>query len=33
MLFKRALSNGFKLEMSLIKNKDFQPESIFSGSN
>ena len=33
MLFKRALSNGFKREMSLIKNKDFQPESIFSGSN
>ena len=33
MLLKRALSNGFKLEMSLIKNKDFQPESIFSGSN
>ena len=33
MLFKRALSNGFKLEMSLIKNQDFQPESIFSGSN
>ena len=33
MLFKRALSNGFKIEMSLIKNKDFQPESIFSGSN
>ena len=33
MLFKRALSNGFKLEMSLIKNKDFQPDSIFSGSN
>ena len=33
MLFKRALSNGFKLKMSLIKNKDFQPESIFSGSN
>ena len=32
MLFKRALSNGFKLEMNLIKNKDFQPESIFSGS-
>ena len=33
MLFKRALSNGFKLEMGLIKNEDFQPESIFSGSN
>ena len=33
MLFKRALSNGFKLEMGLIKNKNFQPESIFSGSN
>ena len=33
MLFKRALSNGFKLKMSLIKNKDFQPDSIFSGSN
>ena len=33
MLFKRALSNGFKIEMSLIKNKDFQPESIFSSSN
>jgi 3-phenylpropionate/trans-cinnamate dioxygenase ferredoxin reductase subunit len=33
MLLKRALSSGFKLEMSLIKNKDFQPESIFSGSN
>jgi 3-phenylpropionate/trans-cinnamate dioxygenase ferredoxin reductase subunit len=33
MLLKRALSNGFNLEMSLIKNKDFQPESIFSGSN
>jgi 3-phenylpropionate/trans-cinnamate dioxygenase ferredoxin reductase subunit len=33
MLFKRALSNGFMLEMSLLKNKDFQPESIFSGSN
>jgi 3-phenylpropionate/trans-cinnamate dioxygenase ferredoxin reductase component len=33
MLFKRALSNGFKIEMSLIKHKDFQPESIFSGSN
>ena len=33
MLFKRALSNGFKLEMGLIKNENFQPESIFSGSN
>ena len=33
MLFKRALSNGFKLEMELIKNENFQPESIFSGSN
>ena len=33
MLFKRALSNGFKLEMELIKNESFQPESIFSGSN
>ena len=33
MLFKRALGNGFKLEMSLIKSKDFKPESIFSGSN
>ena len=33
MLFKRALNNGFMLEMSLLKNKDFQPESIFSGSN
>ena len=33
MLFKRALSNGFMLEMSLLKNKDFQPEIIFSGSN
>ena len=29
MLFKKALGNGFKLEMELIKNKDFQPESIF----
>ena len=33
MLFKRALGNGFKLEMSLIKSEDFKPESIFSGSN
>ena len=33
MLFKRALGNGFQLEMSLIKDKNFQPESIFSGSN
>jgi len=33
MLFKKALSNGFQLEMSLIKDKNFQPESIFSGSN
>ena len=33
MLFKRALSNGFKLEMGLIKDENFQPESIFSGSN
>ena len=33
MLFKRALSNGFKLEMGLIKSENFQPESIFSGSN
>ena len=33
MLFKKALGNGFKLEMSLIKDKNFQPESIFSGSN
>ena len=33
MLFKRALGNGFKLEMSLIKNENFQPKSIFSGSN
>jgi len=33
MLFKRALGNGFKLEMDLIKNENFQPESIFSGSN
>jgi hypothetical protein len=31
MLFKRALTNGFKLEMSLLKDKNFQPESIFSG--
>jgi 3-phenylpropionate/trans-cinnamate dioxygenase ferredoxin reductase subunit len=33
MLFKKALSNGFQLEMSLIKDKNFQPGSIFSGSN
>ena len=33
MLFKKALSNGFQLEMSLIKDKNFQPEYIFSGSN
>jgi hypothetical protein len=33
MLFKKALANGFKIEMSLIKDKNFQPESIFSGSN
>jgi len=33
MLFKKALGNGFQLEMSLIKDKNFQPESIFSGSN
>ena len=33
MLFKRALGNGFKFEMSLIKSEDFKPESIFSGSN
>ena len=33
MLFKRALTNGFRLEMSLLKDKNFQPESIFSGSN
>jgi len=33
MLFKRALGNGFKLEMELIKNENFQPESIFSGSS
>jgi len=33
MLFKKALGNGFKLKMSLIKDKNFQPESIFSGSN
>ena len=33
MLFKRALANGFRLEMSLLKDKNFQPESIFSGSN
>tara|TARA_B100000674_G_scaffold201238_1_gene164227 strand:- start:3568 stop:4389 length:822 start_codon:yes stop_codon:yes gene_type:complete len=33
MLLKRALGNGFKLEMELIKNKNFQPASIFSGSN
>ena len=33
MLFKKALGNGFKLEMSLIKDKNFQPDSIFSGSN
>jgi len=33
MLFKKALGNGFKLEMNLIKDKNFQPESIFSGSN
>ena len=33
MLFKRALSNGYKLEMEQIKDKNFQPESIFSGSN
>ena len=33
MLFKKALGNGFQIEMSLIKDKNFQPESIFSGSN
>jgi 3-phenylpropionate/trans-cinnamate dioxygenase ferredoxin reductase subunit len=33
MLFKRALTNGFRLEMSLLKDQNFQPESIFSGSN
>ena len=33
MRFKRALSNGYKLEMEQIKDKNFQPESIFSGSN
>ena len=33
MLFKRALTIGFRLEMSLLKDKNFQPESIFSGSN
>jgi 3-phenylpropionate/trans-cinnamate dioxygenase ferredoxin reductase subunit len=33
MLFKRALTNGFRLEMSLLKDENFQPESIFSGSN
>ena len=33
MLFKRALANGFRLEMSLLKDQNFQPESIFSGSN
>ena len=33
MLFKKALGNGFQLEMSLTKDKNFQPESIFSGSN
>ena len=33
MLFKRALANGFRLEMSLLKDENFQPESIFSGSN
>ena len=33
MLFKKALGNGFHLDMSLIKDKNFQPESIFSGSN
>ena len=33
MLFKRALTNGFRLEMNLLKDQNFQPESIFSGSN
>ena len=33
MLFKKALANGFRLEMSLLKDENFQPESIFSGSN
>ena len=33
MLFKKALGNGFQLAMNLIKDKNFQPESIFSGSN
>ena len=33
MLFKKALGNGFQLEMSIIKDNNFQPESIFSGSN
>jgi 3-phenylpropionate/trans-cinnamate dioxygenase ferredoxin reductase subunit len=33
MQFKRALTNGFRLEMSLLKDENFQPESIFSGSN
>jgi len=33
MLFKKALSNGFRLEMEIIKNPNFEPESIFSGSN
>ena len=33
MLFKRALANGFRLEMSLLKDENFKPESIFSGSN
>lgn len=33
MLFKKALSNGHRISMSLIKDKSFSPENIFSGTS
>ena len=33
MLMKKALSGGSRIPMEVIKDKDFKPENIFSGSN
>ena len=33
MLMKKALSGGSRIPMEVIKDKDFKPENIFSGSS
>jgi hypothetical protein len=32
-LMKKALSGGSRISMEVIKDKDFKPENIFSGSS